>query len=442
MYSNSNSYLGGGGNSLRPGQPQYGSPYGMGAGGQQQQQHQQQSGQQPSPFAPQQTGFGQAPLQQQYTGFPGQPSLQPLATGFPGQQQPQGLQPQYTSFPGQQAPMQQTFQTGQPPVPQIPQQFQQQQQHSQNAFPSPVQQASAQAPPLSAAPLLAQPTGFSAMAASFKSSGGAEPQVKARGTQSKPANKIPNIRLSFITAQDQSKFETLFKSAIGEREVTMSGEKARDLLLRSRLDGDALSHIWTLSDTTRSGELHFPEFALAMYLCNLKLVGKPLPGSLPENIKNEVSSMVDIISFSVAEEAANAGPSSSTSDFTGQSSAQAPTIQQPQPVSSSSNSQILQAQMTGFRVSRRDLVGNRLVCLKGYNRTKQVFRAPSTILSPQATTGPDLPCRPCLLVMAVVAWPLVDLRHSTRSPLADPVNGAWSTLLQLDFPTSTPCRHE
>lgn len=85
-----------------------------------------------------------------------------------------------------------------------------------------------------------------------------------------------------------------------------------------------------------------------MYLCNLKLVGKPLPGSLPENIKNEVSSMVDIISFSVAEDAANAGPSSSTPDFTRQSSAQAPIIQQPQPVSSTSNAQILQAQMTGF----------------------------------------------------------------------------------------------
>jgi len=393
MYSNSNSYLGGGGNSLRPGQPQYGSSYGMGAGGQQQQQHQ-QSGQQPSPFAPQQTGFGQAPLQQQYTGFPGQPSLQPLATGFPGQQQPQGLQPQYTSFPGQQAPMQQTFQTGQPPVPQIPQQFQQQQQHSQNAFPSPVQQASAQAPPLSAAPLLAQPTGFSAMAASFKSSGGAEPQVKARGTQSKPANKIPNIRLSFITAQDQSKFETLFKSAIGEREVTMSGEKARDLLLRSRLDGDALSHIWTLSDTTRSGELHFPEFALAMYLCNLKLVGKPLPGSLPENIKNEVSSMVDIISFSVAEEAANAGPSSSTSDFTGQSSAQAPTIQQPQPVSSSSNSQILQAQMTGFPGQQTGFGGQSTGMPQGLQPNQTGF--PGAFNNPQSTgyNGPRPPMPP------------------------------------------------
>ena len=56
-----------------------------------------------------------------------------------------------------------------------------------------------------------------------------------------------------------------------------------------------------LSDTTKSGKLLFPEFALAMYLCNLKLTGKELPDKIPEAIKNEVSSMVDIISFGVPD---------------------------------------------------------------------------------------------------------------------------------------------
>jgi hypothetical protein len=40
-----------------------------------------------------------------------------------------------------------------------------------------------------------------------------------------------------------------------------------------------------------------------MYLCNLRLVGKELPSALPEKIKNEVSSMVDIISFGVPDDA-------------------------------------------------------------------------------------------------------------------------------------------
>ncbi|KAI0128504.1 hypothetical protein BJ170DRAFT_621833 [Xylariales sp. AK1849] len=348
MYSNSNSFLGGS-NSLRPGAQQYGNSFG--GMGQQPQQQQQQPGQQQSPFAPQPTGFGQAPLNQQYTGFPGQQGMmQPQQTGMPQQQGPQqtGVQPQYTGFPGQPQP-QQSFQTGAPPMPQIPQQYQQQfnqQQQPQNNFSTPTTQAPSTIPPPPAQPMTAQPTGFSAMAASFKT-GGAQSQPKGRRVEKKPSNKIPNIRLSFITAQDQAKFETLFKSAVGDGQTTMSGEKARDLLLRSRLDGDALSQIWTLADTTRSGELHFPEFALAMYLCNLKLVGKAMPSTLPENIKNEVSSMVDIINFSIADDAASAGANATNApDFTRQNTATPPTIQHPQP--QASNSQILQSQMTGF----------------------------------------------------------------------------------------------
>lgn len=56
-----------------------------------------------------------------------------------------------------------------------------------------------------------------------------------------------------------------------------------------------------MADTTKSGQLLFPEFALAMYLCNLKLQGKTLPNALPEKVTNEVSSMVDIISFGVPD---------------------------------------------------------------------------------------------------------------------------------------------
>lgn len=226
MYSNPNSFLGG--NAMRPGAPQYGSSFGAGSGQPQQQQQQQQ----PSPFAPQPTGFGQAPLQQQYTGYPGLQTPQ-----GPGQ-----LQPQFTGFG--QAP-QQSMSSAVPPMPAIPQQYQQQFQQQQQQQPSPFAAAPTQstaqtlAPP--PPPVKPQATGFSEMAASFHTAGGAKPKPNAPPRQ---ANKVPNIRLSFITAQDQAKFETLFKSAVGDGQTTMSGEKARDLLLRSRLDGDSLSHIW------------------------------------------------------------------------------------------------------------------------------------------------------------------------------------------------------
>jgi hypothetical protein len=205
MFSGSNSYLGGG-NSARPGQPQYG------------QQQQQQSFQQPGGFqgglGPQPTGFGGGPLQPQFTGFPGQPQ------SF--QQAPQ-QQPQFTGYPGQQgqsfqqAPQQQPFQTGAPP-----QQQQQQQPPPQPQRPQPTGMTSAQ------------------MASSFMGTSASQsipPPPPAK------SSKIPNIRLSFITAPDQAKFEQLFKSAVGNAQA-MSGDQARDLLMRSKLTGDALSHIW------------------------------------------------------------------------------------------------------------------------------------------------------------------------------------------------------
>jgi hypothetical protein len=82
-----------------------------------------------------------------------------------------------------------------------------------------------------------------------------------------------------------------------------------------------------------------------MYLCNLKLVGKQLPSVLPENIKNEVSSMVDIINFGVADDAP--GPKTNAPDFNiQQNTTPSPAIQQPQPMPS--NSTLLAAQMTGY----------------------------------------------------------------------------------------------
>lgn len=108
--------------------------------------------------------------------------------------------------------------------------------------------------------------------------------------------------------------------------------------------------IRVLSDTTKSGQLLFPEFALAMYLCNLRLVGKDLPQNLPERIANEVSSMVDIISFGVPDDRPQPPPRSNAPNFdTTGGSTPAPSIQQPQP--QASNSQLLSqltSQPTGF----------------------------------------------------------------------------------------------
>lgn len=311
MFSGSNSYLGGA-NSGRPGHLQ---PQPTGFQGQ------------PSPFQSQQpTGFGQQqqqPLQQQYTGFPAA-GLQPQATGYPpqNQQQFQGFQqPQPTGY--------------QPP---------QQQQPQQTGYPGLQQQQNVAQPP--APPQVPQPTGMTSndIAASFRGTAQPSPQPAAsRG------NKIPNMRLSFITASDQAKFEQLFKSATGN-EQALSGDKARDLLLRSKLDGNSLAQIWTLADTTKSGQLLFPEFALAMWLCNLSLTGKSMPATLPETVRNEVSGMVDIISFGVPDDRPSQ-PTSHGIDIMGPPKSSTPTIQQPQ-AQNPSDSQLLSqltAQPTGYQ---------------------------------------------------------------------------------------------
>ena len=158
MFSSSNSYLGGG-NSSRPGQQQYGQP---------QFSSQQQGQQQPNGFVSNPTGFG-APLQQQYTSLPPQNQQQ----NFQASQQ----QPQYTGYPQQ---SQQPFQTGPPPQPQVPQKTGQTSSQIAQSF---------QSAPTSQAPPSHVPT---------------------------RASKIPKIRLSFLTAQDQAKFEQLFKSAVGD----------------------------------------------------------------------------------------------------------------------------------------------------------------------------------------------------------------------------------
>ena len=199
MFSGSNTFLGGA-NSARPGTAPYlQQPYSQFPGQQQPQPQQPQ----PTGFAPQPTGYAH-----QYTGLGG-PQLQPQPTGFAGAGQ---LQPQFTGFPPQQ----------QQPQPQ-PQSFQLSPQPPQLTGYPPQNQLQSQPPQLQ----VAQSTGLPLRAAKTSneiadsfSDGRPQPPPK---TPSGAGNKIPSIRLSFITAQDQAKFEQLFKSAVGENQ-TMDGE--------------------------------------------------------------------------------------------------------------------------------------------------------------------------------------------------------------------------
>jgi actin cytoskeleton-regulatory complex protein PAN1 len=209
--------------------------------------------------------------------------------------------------------------------------------------------------------------------------------------------------LSFITATDQAKFEQLFKSAVGNDQA-LDGDKAKDLLLRSKLPGNVLSQIWVLSDTTKSGQLLFPEFALAMYLCNLSLTGKSLPPTLPDKIKNEVSSMVDIISFNVVDDRAPAPvPPSNVPNFDAplrQNAISPPAPQAPQP-QQASNQQLLSqltSQPTGFYNQATGFQPGIQPQQTGFQMPNQGLQQQQTgfMQNPQATgyTGPRPPMPP------------------------------------------------
>ena len=114
--------------------------------------------------------------------------------------------------------------------------------------------------------------------------------------------KIPAIRLSFITTQDQAKFEKLFRSVVTPGSNTITGDQCRNILVKSGLQPHQLAKIWTLSDTNKAGVLLFPEFALAMYLVNSVLQGDSIPYELDSRTKVEVSSFVDAINFSVSND--------------------------------------------------------------------------------------------------------------------------------------------
>ncbi|CCF60660.1 hypothetical protein KAFR_0L00530 [Kazachstania africana CBS 2517] len=112
--------------------------------------------------------------------------------------------------------------------------------------------------------------------------------------------KIPTIRLSFITANDQAKFETLFRSMVKPGSNTIKGVDCRQILMKSGLQPQQLAKIWSLCDTSRAGELLFPEFALAMHLVNDVLQGDSIPYELDSKTKNEVNSFIDAINLHIA----------------------------------------------------------------------------------------------------------------------------------------------
>ncbi|EMR08858.1 hypothetical protein PNEG_02644 [Pneumocystis murina B123] len=156
--------------------------------------------------------------------------------------------------------------------------------------------------------------------------------------------KTGKLRLSFVTASDQEKFEELFRSAVGDS-IVISGEIAKSIMSKSCLTPSVLSKIWEHADTTKSGQLMMPEFVLAMHLCNMAMSGKSVPDKIPDVIYDEVFDVVSSILLSVPDSVpSNINTTNLKTVSTSQHTASSlPTTQTVKPLQMSQTSVVAQA---------------------------------------------------------------------------------------------------
>ena len=64
----------------------------------------------------------------------------------------------------------------------------------------------------------------------------------------------------------------------------INGSSAKSEMTKSKLPFNVLGKIWKLADVDQDGQLDNEEFALAMYLINLRLDGHEIPSTLPEHL--------------------------------------------------------------------------------------------------------------------------------------------------------------
>ncbi|XP_072245665.1 epidermal growth factor receptor substrate 15 isoform X1 [Leuresthes tenuis] len=89
-----------------------------------------------------------------------------------------------------------------------------------------------------------------------------------------------------VSPADKTKYDELFNKTDGDMDGLVSGPEVRDIFLKTGLPSATLARIWELCDIGDIGKLNREQFALALYLINLKLTkGLEPPQSLsPEMI--------------------------------------------------------------------------------------------------------------------------------------------------------------
>ncbi|KAK2848188.1 hypothetical protein Q7C36_009870 [Tachysurus vachellii] len=91
------------------------------------------------------------------------------------------------------------------------------------------------------------------------------------------------VEEDWIVTKDKPKYDEIFYN-LAPNEGKLSGTKAKDWMVSTRLPNSVLGRIWKLSDVDRDGMLDDEEFALASHLIEVKLEGHGLPPELPARL--------------------------------------------------------------------------------------------------------------------------------------------------------------
>ncbi|KAG8217218.1 hypothetical protein J3R82DRAFT_5304 [Butyriboletus roseoflavus] len=125
--------------------------------------------------------------------------------------------------------------------------------------------------------------------------------------------KSPPPGLPPITPQDRTKFARLFQGC-GPVNGLLSGDKARDVFVKSKLPVDKLSQIWFLADTQDRGVLDLTDFTIAMYLIQATMSNQLsfIPTSLPPGLYEQAAGAT-VVAHATGSSAHPASPATSAS---------------------------------------------------------------------------------------------------------------------------------
>ncbi|KIJ29866.1 hypothetical protein M422DRAFT_36793 [Sphaerobolus stellatus SS14] len=125
---------------------------------------------------------------------------------------------------------------------------------------------------------------------------GISPKLTSSTTSatSLPTSLNSIVQVPSLTQEDKTKFLKLFIGC-GPVNGLLSGEKARDVFVKSRLPYEKLSQIWNLADTKARGALDATDFTLGMHFIQACMSSPSfsLPDTLPRWLYEQASQSLD-----------------------------------------------------------------------------------------------------------------------------------------------------